>query len=229
VSFPKSVADKALVACGRYCCICHKFCGTKMQCHHIVPEGQQGDDTFGNCIPLCLDCHADVLSYNRDHPVGRKYSPAELRGHRDRWYQQVDSGQLQTGKPSDLREFATDFSDFLSRFKIDWRTEVDSGQFIDGKLKRIIGTALHGTADLAARVPEVIGASSEVHDLLRRALTSLRALETLPFPGTRIAQDQQVWKPGNEVIAQLERASSIIKGQLDAEKGDLPVAGSPGD
>ena len=35
MGFPQSVAEKALVACGRCCCICHVFCGTKIELHHI--------------------------------------------------------------------------------------------------------------------------------------------------------------------------------------------------
>ena len=86
MSFPKGVADKALIACGRHCCICHEFCGTKMNLHHIKQVAGGGEDTFDNCIPLCFDCHSDVGSYNPNHPLGRKYSEAELKGHRDNWY-----------------------------------------------------------------------------------------------------------------------------------------------
>ena len=26
--------EDAMIACGRHCCICHKFCGNKMEVHH---------------------------------------------------------------------------------------------------------------------------------------------------------------------------------------------------
>jgi hypothetical protein len=58
MAFPPEVAEQALLACARYCCLCHKFCGNKIETHHIV---QGGGDTFENCIPLCFDCHAEVL------------------------------------------------------------------------------------------------------------------------------------------------------------------------
>ena len=32
MSFPQAVSDEALVKCGR-CCICHKFCETKIELH----------------------------------------------------------------------------------------------------------------------------------------------------------------------------------------------------
>src|SRR5262249_39634655 len=42
-------------------------------------------DTAENAIPLCFDCHAEVHAYNDRHPKGRKFSPEELRGHKDQW------------------------------------------------------------------------------------------------------------------------------------------------
>jgi hypothetical protein len=94
MGFSVETAKAALVACGRRCCLCAEFCGTKIQTHHIVPEGQGGSNEFDNCMPLCLDCHAEVDSYNPRHPIGRKFSRAELIGHRDRLYEQVRSGVL---------------------------------------------------------------------------------------------------------------------------------------
>lgn len=91
MSFPPAVAESALVACGRCCCLCHKFCGGKIELNHIEPEGHGGPNTFENCIPVCFDCHADIGHYNLDHPRGRKYTASELRGHRDSWYAKVRS------------------------------------------------------------------------------------------------------------------------------------------
>ncbi len=84
--WPKHVKDEALVACGRRCCICHQFCGTKIECHHIIPEADGGPSNLENCIPLCLNCHADVGHYNPKHPKGSNYSKEELKAHRDRWF-----------------------------------------------------------------------------------------------------------------------------------------------
>lgn len=91
VSFPQEVADKALVACGRCCCICHKFSGTKMELHHIKQKAYGGEDTFENCIPLCLDCHADMGKADPKHPKGKRYTEAELLAHRDSWYKKVST------------------------------------------------------------------------------------------------------------------------------------------
>jgi hypothetical protein len=78
-----------MVACERRCCLCNEFKGTKIECHHIVPEAKGGLNTFENCIPLCFDCHADVESYNSEHPRGTKYSERELKRRRDARYEEV--------------------------------------------------------------------------------------------------------------------------------------------
>ena len=86
MGFPQSVADEVLVKCGRHCCLCGKYAGIKMELHHIKQAADGGEDTADNCIPLCLDCHAEVASYNTHHPKGRKFTEKELKGHRDKYY-----------------------------------------------------------------------------------------------------------------------------------------------
>ncbi len=84
--FPNAVRDAVLVAAGRCCCICHTLAGRNIQVHHIVQEADGGPNTIENAIPLCLRCHADAGHYNPHHPLGTKYSPSELRRHRDEWF-----------------------------------------------------------------------------------------------------------------------------------------------
>ncbi len=83
--FPRDAVDKLLVKCHRRCCICHRFCGTKIETDHIVQPKDGGDDRIGNAIPVCFECHAEIHSYNDEHPRGRKYRSGELRGHKDQW------------------------------------------------------------------------------------------------------------------------------------------------
>lgn len=87
--FSEEIKRSAMVACGRHCCICHKFCGNNMEVHHIKPQSKGGADTFENAIPLCFDCHAEVGQYNPEHPKGIKFSEKELIEHRDRWYRYI--------------------------------------------------------------------------------------------------------------------------------------------
>lgn len=103
MGFSKEVVDDALVACGRCCCICHKFCGVKIETHHIVPVSKEGDDSFENCIPLCFNCHADVEHYNAEHPKGRKFSPSELKKHRDNWFEKAGNSRYVSGSSSNER------------------------------------------------------------------------------------------------------------------------------
>lgn len=86
MTFPLKIKEEALVSCQRRCCICHKFCGTKIECHHIRQPRDGGDDSIDNCIPLCLDCHAEVKAYNPLHPKGCAYTESELHRHRDNWF-----------------------------------------------------------------------------------------------------------------------------------------------
>ncbi|WP_080708374.1 MULTISPECIES: HNH endonuclease [Aeromonas] len=88
--WPIKVREKALLACARRCCVCHRFCGRNIELHHIEMESKGGESSYDNCIPLCYDCHAEAGHYNSLHPKGTKYSSSELKKHRDSWYQAVD-------------------------------------------------------------------------------------------------------------------------------------------
>lgn len=91
MSWPPSVREEAFVLCGRHCSLCHKFCGGKIELNHIIPASDDGEWTLDNAIPLCFDCHAEVGHYNVQHPKGSKFTPAELKRHRDNWYSKVQS------------------------------------------------------------------------------------------------------------------------------------------
>ncbi len=112
MSWPPKIKDEVLVKCGRHCCICHKFSGLKMELHHIILKSEGGEETVDNCIPLCLDCHADMKSYDHTHPKGTKYSRKELRGHRDKWYGMV-SKNLGTGSLEHLEQDQETFNKII--------------------------------------------------------------------------------------------------------------------
>lgn len=96
MAFDEEVKRKAMVACGRRCCICHKFCGNNMEVHHIKAHTDSGEDIFENAIPLCFDCHAIVRQYDPRHPKGIKFTEKELIMHRDSWYTKVKNGDDKT-------------------------------------------------------------------------------------------------------------------------------------
>jgi len=98
MSFSAKVKEDSLIASGRHCSLCHKFCGIKIEIHHIKPKSQGGANTLTNAIPLCFDCHADMRTYDAKHPKGTKYTEAELIRHRDNWFNKVKAtGGVQLG------------------------------------------------------------------------------------------------------------------------------------
>lgn len=92
MGFSSSVRVDALVRAARHCCVCRRYKGVKVEIHHIVPQSQGGSNDLDNAIALCFDCHTDAGHYNPQHPRGTKFSRAELRTARDRWYKRVASG-----------------------------------------------------------------------------------------------------------------------------------------
>jgi hypothetical protein len=83
--FPRDQVDELLKACHRRCCVCHRFCGVKIETDHIVTKADDGPDSIDNAIPVCFECHAEIHSYNDKHPRGRKFRPEELRLHKEQW------------------------------------------------------------------------------------------------------------------------------------------------
>lgn len=92
MAFSEEIKIKAMISCGRCCCVCHKFCGNNMEVHHIKARAEGGQDIYENAIPLCFDCHAEVRQYDPQHPKGIKFTEKELIMHRDEWYRKVKQG-----------------------------------------------------------------------------------------------------------------------------------------
>lgn len=95
------VIDRMMVRCGRRCCICRRFRPTKLQVHHIIERGQGGTDDEDNLIVTCFSCHSDV---HTKVPFARRFSVAELKGHRDAVIRLVDAGTLSAGDTDDTDE-----------------------------------------------------------------------------------------------------------------------------
>jgi hypothetical protein len=86
MSFPTDVKEEALFRSRRCCCIFHVFAGLYTNVHNIIQESDGGPQTIENAVVLCLTCHGQVGHYNPEHPIGNKYSPSEVRRHRDAWW-----------------------------------------------------------------------------------------------------------------------------------------------
>lgn len=78
-----------------------------------------------NAICLCFDCHADAGHYNAQHPRGTRFSPAELRQHRDTWHEIVRRGGLDSA--TDATE-SIHFRYYLCK-NLDVVRELASGDF----------------------------------------------------------------------------------------------------
>jgi len=86
--FSSATRAKALLWSDRHCCLCKKPCGVDIEVHHIVPEGDGGDNDIGNAIPLCFTCHAKVHHYSQKAGLGTKFKPDELKQRRDQVYEE---------------------------------------------------------------------------------------------------------------------------------------------
>jgi hypothetical protein len=78
---------KALLWCGRHCCLCGKFAGVRIEIAHLDETKKDMD----SIIPLCFDCHAAIGHYNPQHPLGQKYKLEELKATRDQFYEHYTS------------------------------------------------------------------------------------------------------------------------------------------
>lgn len=130
MSFPKEVKRQALIACRRYCVLCGRFCGIKIELHHIKQRAHGGKDTFENCIPLCFNCHSEVRMYNPEHPRGTKYTEEELIQRRDLFYQEIADQSLSHKCIS--KEAAENFEAILIILKRLFNVEVDAIGSIKG-------------------------------------------------------------------------------------------------
>lgn len=147
--FSEDTRIEALVKAARHCCICHRFRGTKIECHHIVEEAAGGADTLDNCIPICFDCHADMKSYDFQHPRGTRYRPKELEKHREAWYARV--AQVGVGRAAPDSQAADTEVFHRLRFALPWDptvrwlTEHDfGGEFSGDRLDEINRYVEHG-------------------------------------------------------------------------------------
>jgi hypothetical protein len=85
MAFKRDEVEDLLARCFRCCCICHRYCGVKIETDHVKPQAEEGGDDIDNAIPVCFDCHAEIHSYNDKHPRGRKFTPGELAKHKEQW------------------------------------------------------------------------------------------------------------------------------------------------
>lgn len=75
MAFNQEIINQVKEKSGFRCCRCQEI---GIEVHHIIPQKDNGPDTFENAAPLCPNCH----SYYGDNPVKRK----EITQMRNWWY-----------------------------------------------------------------------------------------------------------------------------------------------
>jgi HNH endonuclease len=172
--FNRDEVDDLLIRCHRRCCICHRYCGAKIETDHIVARADGGDNSIENALPVCFDCHAEAHAYNPRHPKGRLFTPNELRGHKEQWLRicethpeifveaarDIDVGPLQ-GLIDEL-----DYNLAISAH-VDFHTL--GFQFRDTQMERAIreGVVQILNDDLTSKLASAYGAVSQANELSR--------------------------------------------------------------
>jgi len=128
--FPQSVVESVLIKCRRHCCVCDTFCGVKIVLHHMDSADDYSED---NALPVCFNCHAEIMHYNENHPMGRRYKKSELKKLRDKTYAKYSI------KPTNIPEGHTDYghgfhdgvawSEKISNLKQFWQFLSTHGDF----------------------------------------------------------------------------------------------------
>lgn len=177
VGFNQNEAEDLLVRCHRRCCICHRFCGVKIELDHIEPRAEAGTGEIENAIVVCFECHAEIHSYNDQHPRGRKFHPAELRKHKKQWLS-ICTTHPEIFRPA-TRESGVgplqalidelEFNTVLAKYPSD---KEQGGLFMDDQLRRAIreGAVAMLKDDLKTSILEAYVAMSRANQHISGAM-----------------------------------------------------------
>ncbi len=194
MGFNPADVDRLLVACHRRCCVCHRYCGVRMEIDHIVPVAGGGSDTYDNAIAVCFDCHAEIHHYNTAHPKGRRFGPDELRAHKDQWLKfcaansAALAGSVPPAEGGALERLLNElmFNEHLAAagriaavFEVaQFRRAIGDGTF--GWLKKEQVSAVHKAYALIAEINNRAQGITSVEHTARRADLSNQIVELLP-------------------------------------------------
>src|SRR5262249_43766458 len=60
--FSPDTKTRMFTRCMRHCCLCRKQCGTNIEAAHIIDEAAGGSNDEENGIPVCFDCHQEIVA-----------------------------------------------------------------------------------------------------------------------------------------------------------------------
>ena len=212
MGFKQTEVNTLLAHCHRRCCVCHRFCGIKIEIHHIQPLEDGGDDSIDNAIPLCFECHAEVQLYNDKHPRGRKFRPEELREHKELWLKicsESPGALLMPQRPYDVGPIQAlidelEFNNGLAQLTDD---DIIGTLFLVAQFKRSISEGLFSLLPDQVRIP-----ISSTYVLLMRANISLKKMSIMPWGGSGSAW-HHAFMDAKEMI---ETSQPVIQKALDA-------------
>ncbi len=187
MTFERSEAGRLLAACHRRCCICHRFCGVKIELHHIDPSGSGGTDNIDNAIPVCFECHAEIRLYNDMHPRGRKFRPEELRAHREQWLcvcKESPGALLLPQRPLDVGPIQALIDELEFNSEIAQRTTDDmiGALFLAAQFERAIQEGIFSLLPDSIRSP-----IAAAYATMMRANMSLHKMAAMPWGGSTSA------------------------------------------
>jgi hypothetical protein len=213
MAFNREEANQLLTACHRRCCICHRFCGVKMELDHIIPTEENGSDDITNAIPVCFECHAEIHLYNNKHPRGRKYHPSELQQHKEQWlnicraypHTLMDSRGAQDVGPLQALVDELEFNSEIVR-----RTEPEEvgALFLVCQLQRAIEEGL-----LSLLGDDVRNPLKRVYATMMRANMSLQKIAAIPWGGAGSA-----W---HHAFSEAQRSIGIAKTEIETAREAL--------
>lgn len=206
MAFPRDQVSVLLARCHRRCCVCHRFCGVKIETDHIVPGGE---DVIDNAIPVCFECHAEIHGYNDKHPRGRKFLPDELRQHKEQWLKICDERPdvlVSVSRAADVGPLQAMIDELALNAKIAARADFQEqgARFHDGQLRRAI------------EVGSIAILRDEIREAVLDAYVAMDAANQIVDGAWRHPRGSNPWAEGvNEATKRLKDAQPKIAKALD--------------
>lgn len=222
MAFPRDQVSELLARCHRRCCVCHRFCGVKIETDHIVPKEEGGGDDIDNAIPVCFECHAEIHGYNDKHPRGRKFLPEELRRHKEQWLKICDERPdvlVSMSRAADVGPLQALIDELALNAKIAAKADLqDQGaRFHDGQLRRAI------------EVGSIAILRDEIREAVLDAYVAMDAANRIVDGAWRHPRGSNPWAEGvNEATRRIKEAQpKITKAQDELLKflaAESPIA-----
>lgn len=83
---PEKTLNKLLNDSLRICCVCKGARSHAIIIHHITPWEENGDNSEGNLVVLCLHCHGEAHTH---HGFSRNLTPDQIRFSKMEWVKLV--------------------------------------------------------------------------------------------------------------------------------------------